>query len=401
MNSQQPTDGDTPDFHDFIVPQTARVLRLRGPRPEGDFNTHWFEERLERGAFGKPSKVEQDDFMRRYPQFKKKHAEDAEWGPVRILGQGGYGLVGLWEKRDENNRSEDQIVIKQQDASESTEDFELHHKFYPYLLQEAVIHRDMNKKQPGTFPKLWAFKFLKNLGKKLALGQPRFPNAFRMYLEHCPHGDLENLRKLYSIWDQPIPELFLWHLLLRLAVAGDALREPPEEDSEWVEVHRKLLRIAQAAESGNEGSRPRQPPRRRARPTLRGRKRGKKAQAAVEDQQEDQQEKQQDEHQEGPDALSKPFEFQNYFCLHLDMKPHNVLLGDNKRADTPDVDCRSIDNPDYPLAKLSDFGIARYTIWDDRGNPGKFWGSGTPGYRAPVSLLSCHFFAPLHPPLSL
>lgn len=369
---------DEPDFNNFIVRQTAENLSLRKPRTRpsdrGDFNKRWYEERLERAAFGKSKDIAQDNFMRRYPLFRDDPAEDAEWGPVRIVGEGGYGLVGLWEKRDKNNRTEDQIVIKQQSASEDAEyTYDLNAEYYPHLLQEAVIHRDLNQKAPGIFPKLRAYKYLKKPDKKPRSG-PVVPSAYRMYLENCPYGDLAHLRRLYYMWDQPIPELFLWNVLVRLALGGEALRAPPPDDSFWVRSERKKAgaqsgAVATPANTRGKGKR-----------KAKGKGKGKKGPSPVADQEE---------------LPPLPFKLDHFFCLHSDMKPANVFLGVNEQNEAMDDARRhvEIDDPDYPLVKMGDFGVAEYTTWRDEPeiNPLALWEMGTRGYRPPVSwsLLLC------------
>jgi hypothetical protein len=43
-----------------------------------------------------------------------KRAADDEWGLVRVLGAGGFGSAGLWEKRDKSNKIWDEVVCKEQ-----------------------------------------------------------------------------------------------------------------------------------------------------------------------------------------------------------------------------------------------------------------------------------------------
>jgi len=277
--------------------------------------------------------------------------------------------VGLWEKRDENNRAEDHIVVKQENEG-MTRPFDPIRD--PHLKPEAIIHRDMNKRQPGSFPKLRAYKHLEAYKNKRAGRIPSTPAVYRMYLEHCPHGDLDRLRKLYSIWDQPLPELFIWHVFLRLAIAGEALRAPPSEDSEWTRMMLRLVHDAlKNIEQQNRQST--LAPRKKAKG--KGRKKARKPMTPAED---------------DPDMTIDPtrlYRFNYYHLIHGDMKPANVLLGDNRRGYVPEEDRRNIDNPDYPLAKMSDFGLSRYITRDSpEENPNAFWGLGTDGFRAPVSL---------------
>ena len=67
---------------------------------------------------------------------------------------------------------------------------------------------------------------------------------------------------------------------------------------------------------------------------------------------------------------------EDLYCLHLDMKPGNVLLGYPHEGD------------EYPSALLNDFGMSLYTSYTGEGpskNPGQMWWRGTEPYKLPVS----------------
>ena len=67
----------------------------------------------------------------------------------------------------------------------------------------------------------------------------------------------------------------------------------------------------------------------------------------------------------------------DFYCLHLDMKPPNFLLGYPHEGD------------EYPSALVNDFGLSVYTTYKAEGprkNPADLWGRGTPGYKPPVSI---------------
>lgn len=275
--------------------------------------------------------------------------------------------MGLWAKRDANNNTIDQIAIKEvkfpTDPERSTG--EIHPRLYPHLSREAVIHQDLNRKNADVFPKLRAYKFIKaSMGNTRKV--PPFPASARFYMEYAAHGDLEQLKTRYRIWDQHLPELFLWHVFYRLAVAGDALRAPPERNNKWAFAELRDQRLA-GMEPGEIDDAPGRTTRR-----IRGLASGRQPELGLTDDADD----------EDPDLRQR---FAHVFCLHADQKPGNVFLLDNNRIFDPEA-AEDPDNPDYPLAKLGDLGMARYTSWDDNLNPFLFWTRGTKGFRGPVSL---------------
>ena len=160
-----------------------------------------------------------------------------EWGPIRPLGAGGWGRVGLWQKRDNQNRIIDEVVCKEQtyrhdQLAQTYEIFHMNENEEPVmnrLTSEAVIQRDLNQQHPGVAPHLRGYKYiLEDRATK--------SGRYRYYLEYCPHNSLNRIHRLYRCWDTYLPEVFLWHVFHSLAAGCEALRDPPLEDNKAVTV---------------------------------------------------------------------------------------------------------------------------------------------------------------------
>ncbi|OAP64756.1 hypothetical protein AYL99_00728 [Fonsecaea erecta] len=292
---------DFGELDDFITRYRARLDEQR--QVPGDIDQLWYDDRKERGALGR--KKEDEFFLRRWLYFEKDEKEDAEWGPIRLLGRGGYGIVGLWQKRDDNNQLVDEVVLKESSYTKgktAVSSIEVNPVAYPRHLVEAAIHNDINLRQPGVSPHLREYKFFYD-DRAFAEGRYRF------YLEYCPHGSLARLAHRYRCWDTYLPEVFIWHVFSNLAKAGEALRNPPHLDSRAIKE----------------------------------------------------------------EYLYK-FRQDELFCLHLDWKPANVLLGYPHEGE------------EYPSALLNDYGLAMVTAISDsltfrRWNPYALWWRGTPYHK--------------------
>lgn len=425
---------DVPDFDNFeLSNQTARGNYVtRKPRSQqGDLNDEWYEQRHRRGAWGNPRRITAREFILRYPMIEDDSDADKEWGPVRLLGKGGFGLVGLWEKRDGDNKAVDRVAIKQ---AKILDDKGLYLSESPPLLKEAVVHHDLNTKNADAFPWLRRYKY-QPVQSALAT-RFRVPDAQRMYLEFCEHGDLDGLRSKYRLWDQHLPELFLWRLFYQLAVAGDALREPPPPNSR---VLQHILKHRDGADKRHQDIVDARQERQRLNKTTPEGVRLKEAEKL------DQIQLVTEQSHYDQSAEKRQYPFQHYSTVHFDMKPSNVLLagtnwqgkrspqhhqqqqqaveGDDdsdqgesqERSETRPAKRRrtgrktvndkeqpdrgDLDNPDYPLAKMSDFGLAQYTTYLHRANPGTFWRFGTEAFLGPVSQ-ALDLFGPGRPPLS-
>lgn len=413
---------DVPDFDKFEVGsvQVRANYTVRKPQSQqGDLNDEWYEQRHRRGAWGNPRRITAREFILRYPMIEDNRDADKEWGPVRLLGKGGFGLVGLWEKRDNDNKAVDRVAIKQ---AKVLEDKSLYlGDSPPLLLKEAVVHHDLNTKNADAFPWLRRYKY-QPVQPALAT-RFRVPDAQRMYLEFCEHGDLDGLRSKYRLWDQYLPELFLWRLFYQLAVAGDALHEPPPPNSR---VLKHILQNRPYADQRNQELVNARQERQRLNKTTPEGVRNKEAEKLEQIQLVTEQ-----VHYDRS-VEKRQYPFQHYSTVHFDMKPSNVLLADTdwqgkqslqhqqqlqQQAAEPDDDSDQsesqdpsetrpakrrrtarktvsdkeqpdrgdLDSPDYPLAKMSDFGLAQYTNYFHHANPDLFWRCGTAAFQGPVS----------------
>jgi serine/threonine protein kinase len=133
------------------------------------------------------------------------------WAPVRILGKGGFGLVGLWRRTGPDGEIEDEIAIKEIKVS-----ILLEVCGKPHLAEEAAIMQQLNRheKYAGfnggatSVIRLRNFRYYKNA------------QLWRFFIEFAPYGDLYALKYAYKSWDQYLPEEFLWHVFYSLAHAA-------------------------------------------------------------------------------------------------------------------------------------------------------------------------------------
>ena len=78
------------------------------------------------------------------PDIEKKTSAEA-WEPVRCVGNGCFGRVGLWQRRNKNDDILDEVAIK-----EAKKDHEV--DGYPGLAREAAIKRDLNTSWRNASP---------------------------------------------------------------------------------------------------------------------------------------------------------------------------------------------------------------------------------------------------------
>jgi hypothetical protein len=121
------------------------------------------------------------DFMMSNVHFHDNVDENHAWKPVRIIGEGGFGAVGLFQKKStEDDSIIDELAIKQQkDLNEDW--FSIPGR--PDLRREAVIAHDLvsHHGSQNVLP-LRRFK--------------RFADSHcRFYFIYCPHQDLEVLKR--------------------------------------------------------------------------------------------------------------------------------------------------------------------------------------------------------------
>ena len=278
-----------------------------------------------------PAGADPGDILEDVDQFRNFLKADPiidgpRWSPSRVLGEGGYGIVGLWQLKDENGEVQDEMVVK-----EWNYDDRLEVPGRRGLAKEAVIQYQMNRRRGARAlaPILRHLKFVQD-------PNDRNNHKWRTYSEFCPNGDLARLATRYRAWGKYLPETFLWHVFHSLArVAREMARRPwvDYEDMEvfpngWFLLHFDL-----------------KPPnvligKRRARPQETG---GSSTADG-----------------DSPSAKrSRP----------------------NEEGDGAQV--AATDN--FPAIKVHDFGLADFTASNDADNPDEFFWSGTPGYKPPVS----------------
>ncbi|KAF7512951.1 hypothetical protein GJ744_012054 [Endocarpon pusillum] len=136
--------------------------------------------------------------------------DDRGWRPVRPLGKGGYGIVGLWQLTDNNGTVLDSLAIKQQryrDQPQTQKQLTAESG----IAYEAGLMYQLNREECPNIIKLRGFK--DNPAERL----------WRFYLEFAEWGDLRRLETYYRAWNTYLPEEFLWQVFHDLATAAVAL----------------------------------------------------------------------------------------------------------------------------------------------------------------------------------
>nr|OQO23853.1 hypothetical protein B0A51_08252 [Rachicladosporium sp. CCFEE 5018] len=162
-----------------------------------------------------------------YQAVQAAHARDGGWAASRGLGSGGQGVVSAWINIDEHGRIRERIAVKDTylDDKDEWEDT------YPLIqFTEWKAHII----EAGA---LTAFHNLNAQPRKEFVQSPQglvnnpiidirdyrefVPEGFfRMALEYCPFGDLEELCNSYLEEGRVIPEPFIWCLFAHLADAA-------------------------------------------------------------------------------------------------------------------------------------------------------------------------------------
>lgn len=90
------------------------------------------------------------EFLRTKAEFET--SDDDRWMPLLHLGEGGWGEVGCWAKKDEEGTIIDRVAIKQvREPADRKERERLNSlrwddtDVYAALLEEAVIQRQLNR----------------------------------------------------------------------------------------------------------------------------------------------------------------------------------------------------------------------------------------------------------------
>jgi serine/threonine protein kinase len=137
-----------------------------------------------------------------FEKDKPDFSIDDSWLPIRPLGAGSFGAVGLFEHHDEgevDDHKEDSI-----------------RENIPGISAEAAIMMQLNE-----IPNSEGVLYLRN---------------FRHYgdmqvclhlLEYCPNLNLEALRLTYRAMKRTLPESFLWYVFYTLAKGLAAVETGP------------------------------------------------------------------------------------------------------------------------------------------------------------------------------
>lgn len=141
--------------------------------------------------------------------------DDINWKPIRPLGQGGFGIVGLWQKFNRHGDVKDSLAIKQQKYNQDPRTQAKFTYGAHGLAREATLMSQLNVLQKENIIKLRGFK---NNGPE---------ELWRFYFEFAPWGDLHVLANNYRAWNTYLPEEFLWQMFNGLATAALALETGP------------------------------------------------------------------------------------------------------------------------------------------------------------------------------
>ncbi|KAL8710784.1 MAG: hypothetical protein Q9225_007232 [Loekoesia sp. 1 TL-2023] len=153
--------------------------------------------------------------MARFIRSPYDDSDDAAgWYGLKPLGKGGFGMAGVWEKRDINGQVIDQVVIKQIGKDSR-------HRWYPQKPDEVECMEGLNVFTTAGDSTV-RFRRYKRYPRR---------EVHRIYMEYCPYGDLNKLIKEYRARRQFIPEKFIWDVFYHLARACKGLEEiPPDHD---------------------------------------------------------------------------------------------------------------------------------------------------------------------------
>ncbi|EME83620.1 uncharacterized protein MYCFIDRAFT_196840 [Pseudocercospora fijiensis CIRAD86] len=142
--------------------------------------------------------------------------EQGTWEFSNMLGSGTYGNVSLWTRKDESGSITGRTAIKEaylgprpgkSKDSWNNARFWCHPMSIRYPM-EAGIMRRLNDLQHSE-----------SIVQNLAYASYDAKKMFRLYLEFCEHGDLNELIKAYAKAEHPIPVRVLWSIFESLAAA--------------------------------------------------------------------------------------------------------------------------------------------------------------------------------------
>lgn len=272
-------------------------------------------------------------------------ANDGErWEADRMLGEGGFARVGVWNKVDATGEVVDEIAIKEAKLIADPAETEGHDVGMSKLNyvglgfhREAILQLGLQQKEKSRIQSADAdanadldlhVDFDRHV---LRLRQYKFnpeQDKCRMYLEYCAHGSLSALVEDYRAFDEDLPVRFLWYVFYSLAKAIHAMNGRLLDEAFLYECRRK-----------------------RGEP----------------------------EWQDGEHCV-----------IHNDIKAVNILLAYSDDEWNGKDDPYKLQDDDmtksFPSIKLADFGVSYYTSSVDKKNPPLGTGGGTPSGMPPEQI---------------
>ncbi len=164
-------------------------------------------------------------FLWRPPRIEDDETGDSEWNPIRFLGQGTFGKVGLWRRMVEGEVV-DEMAIKEADRPDEENRWEVPNHgniSYKGIPTEAALNNDLNRQDASEH-----IGFLRNFKHYSESGEH---GRYRFFFNYCPYDSLYTLAMKYKMWDAWLPELFVWHVFIQLLKGVQTLESSPPEDT--------------------------------------------------------------------------------------------------------------------------------------------------------------------------
>ncbi|KAL8806150.1 MAG: hypothetical protein Q9182_001551 [Xanthomendoza sp. 2 TL-2023] len=103
------------------------------------------------------------------------------WHAVKLLGRGSFGMVGVWERRDENNKTIDSVAVKQINRDKRDETWDDSRPLEVDLMKALLTSKDEEN----------------NVVQLKGYRRYRRHEVHRIYMEYCQRGDLQKLIEQY------------------------------------------------------------------------------------------------------------------------------------------------------------------------------------------------------------
>lgn len=111
--------------------------------------------------------------------------EDDKWDGVKVLGKGGFGVVGHWRRRHPREGEVNDICVKQA----LSDRYKGPKGRQPGLKEELRLLRLANEGGSRHFVGVYSERVRESVG--LGYNHVDFGEIHRIYLEFCSNGDLE------------------------------------------------------------------------------------------------------------------------------------------------------------------------------------------------------------------